>query len=743
MILFHEDWKRFPNAIWDLKTSNKSFLEYSRLLYDQGVKNCLFPLALMQPALQGVDPHSTDLTDVQRLMIKMECTYNPWYFIREVMRVPPAAGDTPVPLIANRANISLWWCFLNHIDYFLIQPRQTGKSVNTDGISNWYQIFGAKNSRANLFTKNGDLIKENIARLKKIRKLLPPYLVEMHAKDTDNQKEFTNMAQGNRMVAVQAQKDEDSARNVGRGLTAPYNHTDEVAFLRFVHVSVPVMLAGSGAARDEARRNGMPFGNIFTTTAGKLDSEEGAFAYKLLQEGMTWRESLFDAQNAAELNRLVTAGCKPDSAPMINGTFSHRQLGFDDNWLRKKIAESRQSGDEVRRDYLNQWTAGSLTNPLHTSILEKIRAGVVTPTYEQKYSKEGYIVRWYLEVEEVLRKIPNRQLILGLDTSNAAGGDSITGVLVDVSTLEVAGVFSVNDSNLQVFAAWFARFLTDYKTVTVVPENKSSWPWIQDYLLIHLPAMGIDPGRRIHSTIVDNKDESDRDRKEYHEYSTRRASADHYNQYRTDFGFNTNATLRDMLYGPVIQEAGKKTASLVRDQVLANEICGLVTKNKRVDHSNGKHDDHVISWLLAHWFLSFAKNLDHYGIDPVMVKRKVFEAEHKLSWKEQREREQQEGYREEIQDLVEKMGGIRDDFALMKMQHRLESLYRKMDHSSFTAEFGSIDALIKEAAEKRSRTRSRAQSMREGLNREFRRDGGSDRLRSGIKNGRERVVVTC
>lgn len=715
MILYYQDWQLFPTAIPDYKTKNKSFLEFVALLKQMGISNCLFPLALLQPALQGVDPFSDDLTEEQQTMIKLECMFNPWYFIREILRFPPVAGDVPVQLRANRANISLWWSFLNHIDYFLIQPRQTGKSVNADGISVWYQLFGATNTRANLFTKNGDLIKENIARLKKIRKLLPSFLVQTVKEDTDNQKEFTNYATGNRLVAVQAQANEDSARNVGRGLTAPFNQTDEVAFLKFVHISVPVMLAGSGAAREEAARNGIPYGNIFTTTAGKIDTDEGNFAYTMLKEAMTWSELLYDSKDQVALYKTVRANCKTE-AMMINGTFSHRQLGYTDEWLRSRIAEARQKGDEARRDYLNQWTVGTLSNPLSTAILEKIREGVREPLYNQRYEKEGYIVKWYIEVEEVLRKIPKRQLVMGLDTSNAVGRDAITGVICDVSTLEVVGTFAVSESNLQMFSAWLAKFLEDYSTITLVPENKhGSWYGIQDYLLTHLPLRGIDPGRRIYSQIVDRKDDSERERREYLEYSRKSSSSNHYMPYRRYFGFPTNGPLRELLFTTVIQEAGKKTASLVRDNDLAVELGGLVSKNGRIDHSSGKHDDHVISWLLVHWFLTHAKNLDHYGIDPYNVKRKVYEAEHKLSWKQQQEMQRQEEYREEITDLLDRLGQHCGDFEAMKIEHRLESLYKKIDHEAFAMEYGSIDALIKEATEKQSRARSMNQSRREGI----------------------------
>ncbi len=700
-LLFEEDWRKFPSAIVDYRTSNVSFINICALLKQMGVKNHLFPLALLNPSLQGVDPFRDDLDEHTQTLIKLECKWNPWYFIREVLRIPPPAGNTPIPLIANRANISLWWCFLNHIDYFLIQPRQTGKSVNSDGIHNWYGIFGADNTRSNLFTKDADLIKENIARLKKIRNLLPKYLVHLVKDDTDNQKEFTNLAQGNRLVAAQAQANEDAARNVGRGLTAPMTHTDEVAFLRFVHISVPAMLAGAGAAREVAAQYGVPYGNIFTTTAGKLDSIEGEFAYIMLQEGMPWTEKLYDCANVTELYRTVRAGCKTDSM-LINGTFSHRQLGYTDDWLRERIAAAKQKGDEARRDFLNEWTSGSLSNPLSTEILGKIKASEREPDYIQHYSGTGYMVNWYYPESEVAGKFSGRTLVMGLDTSNATGRDSISAVIADVSTLEVVGTFSLNETNLLVFSGWFAKFLHEYQNIIVVPENKSTWIAIQDYLLIHLPMLGIDPGRRIYSQIVDNRQNSERDRKVYEEFAHPSSMRNHYSGFRKFFGFPTNGPLRDLLTTVVLQEAGKKTAEVTRDKTLISEICGLVTKNGRVDHQTGKHDDHVISWLLIHWFLTYAKNLEHYGIDPGMVKKKVYERAANFSWKEERERQRQLIYREEIEEIVGEMGTTHDEFILMRLEHRLESLYRKIDHDLMDSDIGSIDALINEARERRS-----------------------------------------
>lgn len=735
-ILFERDWDYYPTAIWDTKTTNKSFLEFSALLKHMGVKNHLFPLALMQPELQGVDPYDPSLSDDLKLKIKIECTFNPWYFIREVMRVPPAAGDTPVKLEANRGNISLWWSFLNHIDYFLVQIRQTGKSLNSDGISVWYQIFGARNSRANLFTK-GDLFKEHIARLKKLRALLPKYLVNIVKKDTDNQKEFTNMSQGNRMVVYIPQKDEEAANNLGRGLTTPYNHVDEIAFLKNVHISLGVMLAGGGAAREEAARNGLPYGNIFTTTAGELDTPEGAYAYDLMTGGAEWNDAFYDCANTDELYEVVRKQCRNKDAILINGTFNHRQLGKTDAWLRKKIAESRQTGDGVRRDYMNEWTTGNARNPLSKDILRKIHASVTKPSYLEIDKQDHYSIRWYITREEVETGISRRQMVMGIDTSNAVGRDNITGVIVDISTLEVVGAWTVNDSNLTAFAMWLAKIIVRFQNITIVPESKSTWIGILDTLLLTLPNYKVDPAKRIYSTLVDAKDESPEAKRRYNEYVGDR---DNYRSYRKFFGFPTNSQLREIIYGPVLQEAAKKSGAVVRDAKLQSELGRLVERNGRIDHDASGHDDHVISWLLCHWFLTYGKNLDHYGITVSEIKRRVYEAEHKLSWSEQRRYDDQQSIRDEIGRLSETLGNERNTYERIKLQQRLDLLISKVDDEFDMEGITSIDQIKENSREKKMiETRSfgpgKPLEIEKPLNTSF------NRRREMFKNQNVMVVV--
>ena len=75
-IMYRDDWKRYPDAIIDTKTSNKSFIRYASLLKEMGIKNHAFPLALLDPSLQGVDPHDPNLPLEVVAKIAIECKAN-------------------------------------------------------------------------------------------------------------------------------------------------------------------------------------------------------------------------------------------------------------------------------------------------------------------------------------------------------------------------------------------------------------------------------------------------------------------------------------------------------------------------------------------------------------------------------------------------------------------------------------------------------------------------------------------
>lgn len=712
MILFYNDWQRFGNAIVDYQTKNESFKRMASLYHQMGIRNSLWPLALLQPQLQGVDPHDPELSEELKVAVGLECKYNFWYFLREVVRLPPVAGPDPIPYIANRGNLALSWTFLNNIDIALIQPRQTGKSASTDCIMVWLLYIGADNTMINMITKDHKLRTKNVERLKKIRGNLPDYLISITNRDSDNQIDLTCLDKENYYITGVAQNSESSALNMGRGLTSPVTQVDEGPFIRFIGTTMPAALASGIAAREEAKKYNRPYGNIFTTTAGKKDDRDGRYMYNLISSGAVWNEIFLDAVNKESLYALIKNSCKGRKT-IVNATFSHRQLGKTDEWLYEAISVAGAQGEEADRDFFNVWTSGTQSSPLSTALNETIRESEKDPLYSE-ITKDSYIIRWYHTPEELEELVKTTHFTLGLDTSDAIGRDSIALVFTNVEDLSVVGAATINETNLMRFSRFLADVLIRYPNVVLIPERKSSGQAIIDSLLIHLPRAGIDPFKRIYNVIVDKSQEKEREYQEIQIPESRRSHG-FYDRFKKSFGFNTTGASREVLYSSVLQNAAKEAAHLVKDKVLSGELRGLVVKNGRIDHSSDSHDDSVIAWLLSHWFLTHSKNLSYYGINPRRALTRVTHATRTLTPEEEWELEEQRHIKEQIDDLIEKLSKTTDEFLVAQYESRLMSLNGRLKVDGSDAY--SIDALIEQAAEQRQIiTRKKAMQQRRQRN---------------------------
>jgi hypothetical protein len=620
-MLYLEDWNKKQYAIVDDKTPRKSWVVMAAKYKQMGVKNYYFHLALHNPLLQGVDPYSEFLTDDQKQMILLECSENYWYALREVIRFPQDGSDDYFHLDANRGNLAMFWCVFNSFITYVQQIRQTGKSLNSRALIVLLHMFAGYGSTSILFTK-GDLRKSEIKNYKAYRDALPKWMWYKDQGDTDNQYEFTTMMNKNITNSYVPQGSPEDANNVGRGKTPRFIYGDEIPFLAYVWISIPALIASTTDSFDKARARGEFYGILYTTTAGDLSTESGKYVYnKIKKQGMFFGEHLFDAINRSGAVDLIMANSKCESreAPFVDISFNHLQLGKSNEWLRGKIAIVTASRDQIERDFLGRWTYGSESNPIPEKILNKIRDNTNPAQYTHTDEKYKYTLKFQLPIEEVKK----RKSIMGLDTSNAINRDAISGVMLDVETGETLMTFSVSEVSLSYFAYWLAQFMADFPNMTLIPENKSSWLGMCDILNSRLPQLGVDIGRRIYSSIVDTAYGSDAEKRTYRDYCAGAAGERKYFPYRNDFGFMTTGGSRADLYFDVLKVATVQQAELIRDPTLIDELSSLVERRGRIDHKASGHDDHVIAWLMANWFLRHAWNTDHYGIDQKKVLSKV------------------------------------------------------------------------------------------------------------------------
>jgi hypothetical protein len=668
-----------------------------------GIENSEFILALYQPDLVGVDPFDPDLSQDMKFKISLECRYNAWYFFREVARVPPNAGTVPVRFRANRGNIAMYWSFFNHIDFGLLQPRQTGKSVSADILFTGLKDIWASNTTINLITKDLGLRNNNVERLKEIRALLPDYIYYPNRVDADNSEIITNHKLGNRYKTAVGRNDKIAADKLGRGLTVPIMHFDELAYINLIEISLPVALSSGSAARDEAKDVNQPYGNIYTTTAGKINSRDGGYAYRFLTGGAIWNERYFDLKDQPELEKVIDVGSSGVKS-LIYGAFNHRQLGKTDEWLFQKLRESASEGEIADRDYLNIWTTGNEGSPLNTEEKNQVKSSEREIEY-MEISEDGYTLRWYIPAHQIEARMAEGRYVAGTDPSDALGAENdATGfIIVDAYNHDVVCTGRYNETNLSRFSIWLAKLLVRFPTITFVPERKSSGMAIIDTMVIYLSAEGVDPFKRIYNLIVDDPEKYKTEYREIQRPVNSRPSY-FYDRFKRYFGFNTSGAgnhSRDALYGTALKSAIRIGGRRVYDKTLINELLSLTIRNGRIDHSQGNHDDMVVSFLLAHWFCTKAKHLDHYGIDATRVFSTAVVEKETMSRTDIHRKEQQKQYMNEFNQLMEDLKNTQDPMAVSKLEMRLKRLSGRFDIEESMG--NSIDAMIKQAQEIRQR----------------------------------------
>lgn len=700
MILFENDWKKYPNAVVHWETRNRSFVEYCQLLKIMGIKNNLFPLALYNRALVNVDPHDPDLPLSTQLLIKIECKLNPWYFFRECLRAPPRASMFGDPVLANRGNIAYWWLFFLNIMMFLIMVRQSGKSMTAYGMVIYLCNIRCLGLQINWLTKDHGLRQNTIIDIKKMEEQLPPYMRIRTKYDIANSEQLHYSALRNRLILHVPQKSEKDAEKVGRGFSSEVNMDDEGPYQDYLDIMVPAMLASGAAVRDIAIAKGEPACNAFTTTAGGLDTRSGKYMYGMISDAAEWTERFMDAGDMQTLHRLIKCNSRSGDI-QVNITLNHRQVGKTDEWLYRTMRENKSVGDGANKDFFNKWTSGGKSNPLDRLILDKIKKSEKEP-YVEIAKGYNYILRWYVAGNEIDTVMQNTWHVMTLDTSEMIDQDDLTLKFVNVETGGVTASSTFNTSNTLEFSNWLATLFVRFSNFVCIPERRSTGPGIIDNLLYILPSFGINPFKRIFNWVVNDSD-SAKERFQLLQYANNQKIRELAVVHRQHFGFATSGggvTSRSALYSETLRFAAENGADKVHDKKTIDQICCLETRNGRVDHPVGGHDDLVIAWLLGFWFLSKAKNLAYYGMTSsrILSRAKPVVAatrEQHMVLAEQRQ------IRDQIRRISVDMETETSEFILERYERQLNDLNMRLVLDK--DEVFSVDDLINKIKEKKKK----------------------------------------
>ena len=261
-------------------TKNKSFIELHKDLKALGIENNKFFLALYDKTLEDVDPYDIVMPLETQARIVRECMINPWYFLREIARVPedgkPITPGGGTMFRIDRNSAATWYLFLLGIDHFSSKPRQCGKTVDALEKINYAYHFGCMSTSITFGNKDSTLNKMNLARLKAQRDLLPLYLqmkvaveetVGKVVKGTENVTSMKNPITKNNITLLPIANTESRADGLGRGFTSAIQFWDEFEWMPFNTRVIDTSVFAYNTASDNARKNlprVLPPGNSFT-----------------------------------------------------------------------------------------------------------------------------------------------------------------------------------------------------------------------------------------------------------------------------------------------------------------------------------------------------------------------------------------------------------------------------------------------------------------------------------------------
>jgi hypothetical protein len=562
-----------------INTTNKSFLKVYYLLKEKGIDNCTFFLQLNDPTLEFVNPFdSENLTDEVKHRIIIECTTNPWYFIRECVLIP-ASGVIRYEL--NLGNLAFTWAVLNNLSVFMVLPRQCGKTFAAAVLVLWFNYFGGLHTETMLYAQTDKNLDNNTGRIRTLRQSLPSYLNLHHMrKDRDGAKliQFTEL--GNKILRQAPKKSALAADSVGRGFSTPVVWYDEFAFIPHIKIQYQASVLAQSTIAKVAQENGLPNSVMITTTAAFLNNNDGKFAYKFFNDCLEFDESMY-ALSREQIIELMSNHAKQK---FLRIEYPYWELGKDDNYFIEQATLLGWDKDSIDREILCKWKDVDTFHPLGQEAVMLLESNVHKPSNIIIVNKI-FRVKLYKPPSEIDWKIP---YIIGGDCANNIGEDYSALVVIDPRNYEVVAVVRTNMYSTMFFAHLIISLMRNffYNSILVLERNLNG------------------------ATILDRILEEDLSLRDRIYASEKRPDI---------LGITTVSKSRALLYNQVLKMAVDDSYNLIHDKVIIEEIKGLIkTRSGRIDHAPGGHDDTLISYLFARWFLAFGEKIERY-INPLII----------------------------------------------------------------------------------------------------------------------------
>lgn len=604
--------KRKP--IYDWHTKNKSFIELYKDYQKLGIKNNKFFLKLYDRDLIGVDPYDPMLQPDVQLKIFLECIINPYYFLREVCRIPvdgmpiePGGGS---PFLADRNNMACWYCFLNGIDHYESKSRQLGKTQDKVAQFNYAFHFGAMSSTFLFFNKDLGLAKQNLYRLKCQRDMLPTWMqMKMSFKEDgsvdkgqDNITMMRNPITNNVIKVMPKATSQDAAIKLGRGETAAFYWNDEFDFTPWnTEILDAAAFAYSTAKENAIKHNSLAIRGL-SSTPGYLNTVPGKEADKKIKRMLQWRDEFLDEP----INKIQAIINGKDCNGFMYIEHTWKQLKKPYSWYQKQCGLVDYDTDKILREIELQRIQGNELSPFKKSALVYIAQHKKVPIERLDLDKNLNPILVY----EKLNK--KAVYVISIDPSEGLALNNNAFVIIDPFTQNIVAEYKSPFISPPDFYRMICKLIRDYiPKAMIVIENNRGRELINRFMESQFRFKLWYDKDKITDIKVANTDMWGAERMQSYQ--------------RRSLGFTTSVKTKPLLFS-IIERIMEEELDKVCTEYMVKDVSsvqrmpnGKIILGAEDDDEGEGHGDVLMSYLIGLYVLYNAKNLEEFGIRPGMA----------------------------------------------------------------------------------------------------------------------------
>ena len=323
---------------------------------------------------------------------------------------------------------------------------------------------------------------------------------------------------------------------------------------------------------------------------GDLDSPAGQAAQEILDKTCKWSESFYD--EGPEKAKAIIAANSKNGICYIE--YSYKQLGLGEDWFIKLCSLVNGDPTAIKRELLLQRIRGSKDSPFDEEDLMAIQE--IKPTIVE----EHYLLNIYkLNVYRHLNK--NVPYLVGVDTATGQNGDNTAISIVNPYTLQIDAEFRspvMGYADLQRFLYQLVKKFIP-RCLLCIEKNHGGDATIQ---FLRESTINVNIYHSMSKELVEDNTSKINNGHIEREVERRRS-------YGVYTGSKSRGLMIDLLFLTVKEHKDRLTSHFVIDDILK-----LVRKNGKVQAAAGKHDDSIMSYLIALYVYTYGKNLNRWGI---------------------------------------------------------------------------------------------------------------------------------